>query len=391
MTERILCVDDEPNVLQAFRRQLRKDFDIVTALGGQEGLDAISSEGPFAVIVSDMRMPGMDGIEFLSRVKQGAPDSVRIMLTGCADQQTAVNAVNTGRIFRFLAKPCPPELLATALREGIAQYRLITAERDLLQRTLGGAVKILTEVLALTNPVAFGYASRVRQLVGRVYQQLGETFPWQAEIAALLSQIGCVTVPSFVLEKAYQGKALTEDETQMLAKHPRTGADLVANIPRLEDVAAMIRLQHKCFNGSGEPADGPVGQDIPLGARVLKVALDYDALAAGGLSPVQAIVELHVRRGHYDPVVLEALEATVGFEEASEIKDLALKDLSTGMILAEDLLSTDGTLLVSKGQEVTTSLRERLKNFAQNGRITGTIKVLCTIRQQRAVAQPVNA
>ena len=388
MSERILCVDDEPNVLQAFKRQLRKDFDIVTATGGQDGLVALNVEGPFAVIVSDMRMPGMDGIEFLAKVKHCAPDSVRIMLTGCADQQTAVNAVNTGCIFRFLTKPCPPESLATSLRDGIAQYRLITAEKDLLQRTLGGAVKILTEVLALTNPVAFGYASRVRQLVGRIYQELGQTFPWQAEIAALLSQIGCVTVPSFVLEKAYQGEPLTDDESRMLAKHPHIGADLVANIPRLEDVAAMIRLQQKGFSGAGEPSDGPVGTRIPLGARVLKVALDYDALTAGGWSPVQAVVELRLRRGEYDPSVLESLEAVVGFDEAAEIKDLALKDLSAGMILADDLFSTDGTLLVSKGQEVTISLRERLKNFAQNGRITGILRVLCMTRHQRAIALP---
>ena len=126
-----------PTCLQAFQRQLRKDFDLVAACGGQEGLDALGSHGPFAVIVSDMRMPGMDGIEFLAQARKRAPDSVRIMLTGCADQRTAINAVNTGRIFRFLAKPCPPEALANALREGIAQYRLITAEKDLLHRHAG--------------------------------------------------------------------------------------------------------------------------------------------------------------------------------------------------------------------------------------------------------------
>ena len=220
---------------------------------------------------------------------------------------------------------------------------------------------------------------------------MGAALPWQAEIAALLSQIGCVTVPSCVLEKAYQGQPLTADESRMLADHPRTGSDLVANIPRLEDVATIIRLQHRGFDGTGDPPAGPAAYDIPLGARVLKVALDYDALRARGLSPVQAMVELHLRRGPYDPAVLGALEAVIGFEETSEIREISLKELNTGMILAEDLLSTDGTLLVTKGQEVSTSLRERLRNFAQNGRITGSLRVLCTTRQQRAPAQPVGA
>ncbi|MFH1417727.1 MAG: response regulator, partial [Planctomycetota bacterium] len=136
MSKKILCVDDDPNILNAYRRGLRRLFEIETAEGGAEGLEAIASQGPFAVVVSDMRMPGMDGIQFLTAVKKRAPESVRIMLTGNADQQTAMDAVNEGSIFRFLTKPCPPEHLAKALTAGIEQYRLITAEKELLGKTL---------------------------------------------------------------------------------------------------------------------------------------------------------------------------------------------------------------------------------------------------------------
>lgn len=130
MTEKILFVDDETNILQAIQRQLRKRFDLATAEGGDEALRILKEQGPFAVIISDMRMPNMNGVELLALVKELHPDTVRLMLTGNADQETAMEAVNSGQIFRFLTKPCPPATLITALALALSQYRLITAERS---------------------------------------------------------------------------------------------------------------------------------------------------------------------------------------------------------------------------------------------------------------------
>ena len=111
MSEKILFVDDEPDLLAAYQRHLRKAFEIETAEGPERGLEAVTERGPFAVIVSDLRMPNMDGIQFLSLVKKKTPNSVRIMLTGCADLETSIAAVNEGNIFRFLTKPCQPNTL----------------------------------------------------------------------------------------------------------------------------------------------------------------------------------------------------------------------------------------------------------------------------------------
>lgn len=165
MTEKILCVDDEPNVLNAYQRALRKEFQIETAVGGAPGLAAIDSQGPYAVIVTDMQMPGMDGIQFLAQVKEKSPDSIRIMLTGNADQHTAIEAVNEGNIFRFLTKPCPPEVLAKTLKAGLQQYRLVMVEKELLEKTLRSSIQVLTDILSLVNPTAFSRASRVQRLV----------------------------------------------------------------------------------------------------------------------------------------------------------------------------------------------------------------------------------
>ena len=143
MTEKILFVDDEPNILQAIQRQLRSRFDVETAVSGDEALRILKEKGPFAVIVSDMRMPGMNGVELLTRVRDSYPETVRLMLTGNADQGTAMEAVNNGQIFRFLTKPCPQATLVVSVALAQRQHRLIMAEKEMLQKTLMGSVTVL--------------------------------------------------------------------------------------------------------------------------------------------------------------------------------------------------------------------------------------------------------
>ena len=160
---KILFVDDDPNLLAAFQRNLRRQFTFDTALGGQEGLELLRTQGPYALLLVDMRMPGMDGIEFLERAQALAPDAVRMMLTGNADQQTAVEAVNRGHVFRFLNKPCPPEVLVPALEHGLKQFEMLRMERELLEGTLTGSVKVMTEVLGMVAPDALGRGQRLRE------------------------------------------------------------------------------------------------------------------------------------------------------------------------------------------------------------------------------------
>ena len=179
MIEKILFVDDDSSVLATCKRNLRKHFHVETALGGQQGLEAIDNHGPFAVIISDLRMPGIDGIEFLASAREQSPDSVFMMFTGYADVQTAFEAVNEGTVFRFLIKPCPLETLVKALKAGIAQYRLVTAERELLEKTVKGSIEVLTEVLGMVNPVAFSRATRIKHYVRDI--AVGQQCPRRSE------------------------------------------------------------------------------------------------------------------------------------------------------------------------------------------------------------------
>ena len=383
MNKKILCVDDDPNILAGFRRALRKDFDIHTAEGGDEGIATVLKNAPFAVVVSDMRMPGMNGVQFLARVKEIAPDSVRVMLTGNSDQQTAMNAVNEGSIFRFLTKPCPPETLAKTLDAAIEQYRLVTAEKELLEKTLNNSLQVLVDVLAMVNPTAFSRSTRVKRLARDIAVRVGATNVWEIEIAAMLSQIGCVTVPEETLTKISMGMPLKEDELRMYHKYPEIGRDLIARIPRLEIIAEIVAFQNKRQSDLVAAASGQnVSETAIDGARILKLALDYDKLIGTGNAPYEAFAALSKRNDWYDSTVLNALEIIVAelIEEAYNTEKIKVSRLEPGMILDETLVTANGSKLLAQGQEITLSLVLRLKNFAEAGIIPGEIQVKAPIK-----------
>jgi response regulator RpfG family c-di-GMP phosphodiesterase len=381
MSQKILFVDDEPNVLSAYERQLRKRYTIETATSGAAGLDKLQAGGPFAVVVSDLRMPSMDGIQFLARARELHPDAVRILLTGYADVQQAIDAVNHGSLFRFLTKPCPHETITTAIDAALAQHSLVVSERELLDKTLRGSVQVLGEVLALVNPTAFGRALRVQQLINGMSAYLEGAKAWEIDVAAMLSQLGYIAVPEATLAAAGRGASLSHEERKQLEAHPSVARDLLRAIPRLERVIEIITYQDKSFSAPGWPGSEKSGKTIPFGARLMKVALDFDALAARGVPRPQALSHMLSRPGDYDPDVLNALTTLIGRENAFEIREVTIVDLAPGMVLAEDLYSDGGLLLLSRGNPITTALQRRLEASVLHGRSPKLIKVLMR-RQQ---------
>lgn len=376
MNEKILFVDDDPNILQGYQRALRKILRIDTALGGEEGLAAIAKTGPYAVIISDMRMPGMDGVQFLSKVKDIAPDSVRMMLTGNADMNTAIVAVNEGNIFRFMTKPCEPDVFVKALQDGIQQYRLVMAERELLEKTLNHSIKALIDILSMVNPVAFSRATRVHKYVKRMVSELKITGSWQYEIAALLSQIGCVTIPPDTIEKYYAGQALSDNEMEMFTAHPAVGGELLKKIPRMESVTLMIEGQMKPFSLYGQAGPPSSRSEMDLGAQMLKAAVEFDRLVSQGTAPGKAVEELLKRQKDVDPAIVATLR-TADFGGGEKVTRLMkIKDLAPGMVIGENIYTDKKLLLVPKGQEITGTLMERLKNFWRNGLIAEQIMVI---------------
>lgn len=366
---KLLCVDDDPQVLEGLALHLRRRFEVDTAVGGVAGLAAIARDGAPAVVISDMRMPGMDGAAFLSQVRHTAPDTVRMLLTGQADVDSAIAAVNEGQIFRFLTKPCPPPALLAAVTAAIEQHRLITAERVLLEQTLHGSIQTLADVLSITNPLLFGRATRIKTLVSEMAERMGLHERWQVEVAAMLSQLGCVALPHDVAEKVYYGKPLSEKEQAMVARVPETTEQLLAHIPRLDVVRGI--LNHFARTGHVfEASDDPAELLMRRGVQMLRVALDFDALETSGLPPVMAMVKLRECSAKYDDDVLSALFQLCGNDRAGlEVIQIPTETLRVGLVLAEDLVLETGSMLVARGYTVTAGFIERLRNFRP-----GTVK-----------------
>ena len=353
---RVLCVDDEPNVLQGLALHLRRQWHVHLATSGPEGLAIIEREGPFAVVLSDMRMPEMDGATFLSRVRSVAPDSVRMLLTGQTDFSSAVAAVNEGQVFRFLTKPCPPEYLRAAFEAAAEQHRLVTAERVLLEQTLHGSI----DALALTHPLAFGRATRVKKYAGELARTLGIPQRWQVEVAAMLSQLAWITLPAETVEKHYYGKELTSEEQAMVSRLPAVSGQLLGQIPRLEPVLDILAKQDVPCKRTELSAR----QSVPIGARLLKVSLDFDLLQTRGYSTELALAAMRGHAERYDPEILEPFAKLRGVCETQRaVKSLPLKAVQVGMILAEDVRMSNGALLVAKGFEVTSGFLERVRNI----------------------------
>lgn len=373
--EKILFVDDEISILDGMKRNLRKKYKVHVADGGEPALDLLHNEGPFSVVVSDMRMPGMDGAQFLAAVKNYWPDTTRILLTGQADMDSAISAVNEGNIFRFLTKPCPQDDLCRMIDAGIEQHHLIQVEKELLEDTLRGSINVLVDLLALTNPVAFSKAMRIKRYTQQVVSIIGIKDVWQYEIAALLSQIGCVTVPADTLEKAVAGEELSDTEREMLNSHPQIGEGLIKSIPRLEKIAAMIGNQGQRLDQYDK--DELQGKPSPqvLGALILKTVSDFDALLETGISPKAALREMKNDNAAYGDSLLETLSEVKPPDYEKTIQSIEVVKLRDGMLLAEEVRHIKGMLIVAKGQEVNSTLRRCLQNFYNQKAIAGTVRV----------------
>lgn len=348
MNRKILCVDDEESILKGFLLHLRKEFDLHTASSGEEGLEVFEKEGPFSVVLSDMRMPGMDGAAMLSAIKLREPDVVTMLLTGHADFESAMAAVNDGHVFRMLSKPCPPDRLIRSLEDGVRQHELIIGEKVLLEQTLKGAVDALTQALAVAKPLFFGRAQRVRRMASELADILGEPSKWRIEVAAIFSQIASFTLPESVAEDVYHKKELTPEVKEIVARFPEVTEQMLEKIPRLEEVReilARIDVQPRFVL--------PDEKGVRRAASIIKVALDYDYYEELGYDAALIVQTLRSREKFYDPAVTEALMRLHSIaDQKYRVEEVLLKNLEPGMRLAQELRLDSGFLVAPSGTDV---------------------------------------
>jgi CheY-like chemotaxis protein len=354
---RILCVDDEPRVVEGLAAHLRRDYQVLIANGASSALQLLKEQGAPSVVVSDMRMPGMDGATLLKHVKQLYPETTRILLTGDPGRDAAIAGVNEGQIFRFLTKPCPPDQLRAAINAGVVQHQLLTAEKVLLQETLIGCIRALVDALALTNPIAFGRARRVQHLATELAAAIGRKGFWQLEAAAMLSQIGYISLPGELVEKLYYGKRLTPEERVLANGAPDVAQKLLGAIPRLEQVLGILAASQR---QKSDASEGLIGE----GAAILRLVLEYDSQVTQGQPVNVAVQALRAHTGGHDTKLIESLESLVGMAAgAQEVIEVPVGRVAPGMVFMNDLRTQVGTLLVPKGFEVTEAFLERVRNF----------------------------
>jgi response regulator RpfG family c-di-GMP phosphodiesterase len=314
----------------------------------------------------------MDGAQLLQQVLKLYPETSRILLTGEPGRDAAIAAVNQAQIFRFLAKPCAPEQLRAAIDAGLLQYKLFNSERQILQETVLGCIKALTDVLAITNPVAFGRANRVKRLAMEFSAKLDVPEFWQLEAATMLSQIGYVSLPIELCEKLYYGQKLTPEEATLAEGVPQIAINLLEHIPRLEPVIQILMALQWRDEAIMRLGDGTIG----LGTRILALVLAYDGLIAQGNGIDEAVQTLRGRASRYGAELLEKFATHVGSGAGtSEVRTMRLSSVAEGMIMMQEVRTDEGTLLAPRGLEITTLFLDRMRSFGP-GLLAEQVKVL---------------
>ena len=355
----ILCVDDDEKLLDGLELQLSIDYDIRVANSGRGGLQLLQANPECAVIISDMRMPSMNGAQFLAAAKEVTPDTTRMLLTGFSDITDTISAINDGGIYRFLTKPTSPDVLRTAIDEGIRQWELIQSERVLLEQTVHGAAEALVEALEIASPAAFSRARHIESASRHVASQLGLGPVWEVALAGLLLRLGWIAVPPDTVDTYLAGGELSDTETAMFDTAYATSVRLVGRIPRLDGVASII----------GDTAN-PSGEIDA--ATIVRTVTEFDQLRNLGHSTANALKELD---GSYPPEILTTLNTWNGANEDIIQKDIEIGSVVEGMVAEKDIFTLTGNLLVNAGTDITETIVQRLRNFATSQGIKEPITV----------------
>jgi len=395
MNETILIVDDEPNIISGLVRELNsfQFSNVISAASGNEALGLLRSNPNVAVIVSDYRMPGLDGISFLLEAQEICPDATRMILTGVADLEMATNAINLGQIFRLLLKPCKTDDFINSINAAVRQYELVTGERELLQKTLKGSVKILTDLLSAINPDSFLQSTRISSLARSFANALGLPNAWELELAGALCRIGCVTIPPEVLDLWMQGKYLDPAQQRMIESVSKIGNHLLRNIPRLEKIAEGILYQSTPFQNETSSSNEPKGKDIPLIGRILKIVIDYDRFYLTNPNMKSVINRMQIQRNEYDPDLLDLFinkvitdrengTSKIGKPE-SQLIEVNHSDVKNGMTIMANVFDNKGRLLIGAGTYVTDIIKLRLENYSQ----TYGLDQMLLVRKEKTESQ----
>ena len=405
----LLFVDDEPGILSSLRRLFRpQGYRIYIAESGAAGLEILAKES-IDLVISDMRMPEMDGATFLKEVRSRWPKVMRILLTGYADITSTVAAINHGEIYRYIAKPWDDNEIVTIVREALERMHLEKENQRLSALTLAQndelkalnaslEQKVAERTAELRQALAFveqshgelkksfltsvqvfagvielrsgsvgsqmsGHGRRVAEHARSVAQRMGlsDNEVQNVMLAGLLHDIGKLGLPDELLSKPFN--TLTGEQRALVMKHPLIGQNILKGIEKFKEAAVLVRHHHECYDGSGYP-DHLTGIAIPQGSRILQVVNEYDSLQIGTLvqrplKPAEAMTFLIENRGkRYDPVAVDAFSKLISETQKTGISEAPLRTmhLKPGMVLTRDQVHRDGYMLLVRGSVLTSEI-----------------------------------
>jgi CheY-like chemotaxis protein len=371
---RILVVDDEERNRELLTDMLEaSDYDVITANNGEQALQSIRSDDPDVVLL-DVMMPGKDGFQ-VCRTSKEDPETARVpilLVTSLSDRDSRLIGIKAGAN-DLITKPIDREDLLLRVRNAVFTKRLIDAEKELLEKTVTGSLKILTDILGLVNPAAFSSSQTVARYVRHVASDLRVPDRWKLEAAAMLSHLGCVTVYPETMEAIFSGGPVAEDERARFDRHPLLAQRLLEGIPRLESVALVIGLQAR--RDIEKHSRSYEKDTVEFGAIVLSTCRELDGLLRRGKSLPEAIAAIEERPGN-DPRISDSLKRLPAMARLYDKRYVLIDRLHLRMILDQDVFTTKGVLLVAKGAEVTEPVLLRLQNYHAKGSLQhGEVRV----------------
>lgn len=322
----ILAIDDEENNLSLLKRTLRTNYNVLLASSGEEALDIIEEHGDeISLIVSDQKMPIMEGTEFFQRISDQYPDIVKILLTGHSNIDILIDAINECHLFQYILKPFEPEQLCMIIESGIKKFELSSSKVKILQdlsELFYQTIKSIAFALDAKDEYTHGHSMRVTlySLALAKALNLPDDLLEEIETAGLLHDIGKIAIPEKILLKP--GK-LTDEEFAVIKMHPELGEKLVQGIEKLKIISNWLKSHHERYDGGGYP-EGLAGEQIPISSRIIAIADTYDAMTSSrsyrqALSHETAIEEIKRCSGtQFDPE-LAKIFVSIG-EEIETIK-----------------------------------------------------------------------
>ncbi|MCC9642838.1 response regulator [Rhodopirellula sp. JC740] len=357
MNDRILLVDDDCSLLNTLKRNLAFDFEVSTCESGPEALALIQKSEPFSVIMVDMRMPGMEGIEVIQKARPLTPNSVFLMLTGNQDLTTAMNAVNEGQVFRFLNKPCQMSDIKTAIEAGIKQYDLVTSKDELLKKTFAGAISVLVEIIEYVDDPMVD----TDDIQASVVEMLSDTklgSDWRVPLTSRLMVAGIPLLSIDQREKLASTPIASDEHRAVVNQVFSVSSQLIKQIPRLEPVAELLDRMTTLDVEAGSCAN-----DEDRIAQSLLLSYYQSLLKRRGEDASTAIAELEELFPNLDAEVSDRLQQSVDSLPPKTIENISTSELLTGMTVAEDVRAPNGLLLIASGRKLSPPMVTRLRNM----------------------------